>query len=183
MKKVLEHLKYDSNNPKNNKSKNKNNVRNHWAPVPGFKNAIQLSRKPITTDTSSAAITNIENCVWQMHLLLHSRHDFRSLIGVLASLNRYSIPYIICQKVVSRFQRPLQKAELIFDWHMTSIAPTVARTIAATVGATVAPTIASRRFRRSSAQPVAATVASCKHGIKYTAEWAKISATYARFKS
>ena len=84
MKKVLEHLKYDNNNPKNNKSKIKNNVRSDWEPVPGFKNAIQLSRKPITTDrpTSSAAITNIENCVWQMHLLLHSRHDFRSLIGV-----------------------------------------------------------------------------------------------------
>ena len=49
--KVLEHLKYDNNNPKNNKSKNKNNVRSYWGPVPGFKNAIQLSRKPITTDS------------------------------------------------------------------------------------------------------------------------------------
>ena len=49
--KVLEHLKYDNNNPKNNKSKNKNNVRSHWTLVPGFKNAIQLSRKPITTDS------------------------------------------------------------------------------------------------------------------------------------
>jgi len=48
--KVVEHLKYN-NNPKNNKSKNKNNVRSHWGPVPGFKNAIQLSRKLITTDS------------------------------------------------------------------------------------------------------------------------------------
>ena len=62
--KVVEHLKYDNNNPKNNKSKNKNNVRSHWGPgVPGFKNAIQLSRKPITTDTSSAAITPLSQYI------------------------------------------------------------------------------------------------------------------------
>ena len=140
---ILRHGKSDNN------KKNKNKVGGTWRPVFGAAGVIIQLRYL----ENRSQLTKIENFVWQMHLL-RSGDDFLSLM--------VSIP-IFCQKFVSRSQWPLQKVELIFDWHMTSIAPTVARTIAATVGATVAPTIACRRLRRSSAQPVAATVAPCIH--------------------
>ena len=117
-------------------------------PSPGI--IIQLSWKPITANENWKLCMANAFTLFSWWLL---KFD-----GCLSLLGK---AYLFLPK--SCFSLSVATAE--GGAYMTSIARTVVRTIAATVGATVAPTIASRRLRQSSAQPVAATVAPCKHGI------------------